>query len=142
MNDLVSVIVPIYGVEEYLEKCVHSIIDQTYKNLEIILVDDGSPDKCPEMCDILGKHDGRIKVIHKKNGGLSDARNTGIDYAHGEYFVFIDSDDWIENTMIAVPIFLILSGYVYCCKEYEVIVKIAPWMVGKSGKNTCLSAKN
>ena len=97
MSDLVSIIVPIYGVEEYLNKCINSIINQTYKNLEIILVDDGSPDKCPEICDAFEKKDDRIKVIHKKNGGLSDARNAGLDIAHGDYFVFVDSDDWIEK---------------------------------------------
>lgn len=100
MNELVSVIVPIYGVENYLHKCVDSIINQTYKKLEIILVDDGSPDKCPEICDALENMDERIKVIHKKNGGLSDARNVGIDLARGEYLVFVDSDDWIEETMV------------------------------------------
>lgn len=100
MSDLVSIIVPIYGVEEYLSKCIDSIINQTYKNLEIILVDDGSPDKCPDICDAFEKKDERIKVIHKKNGGLSDARNAGIDTAHGDYIVFVDSDDWIENTMV------------------------------------------
>lgn len=100
MNELVSVIVPIYGVEEYLEKCINSIINQTYKNLEIILVDDGSPDRCPEICDEYAIKDSRIKVIHKKNGGLSDARNAGLDVAKGDYFVFVDSDDWIESTMI------------------------------------------
>ena len=78
---LISVIVPVYKVEEYLDKCVESIVNQTYKNLEIILVDDGSPDNCPKMCDEWAKKDKRIKVIHKENGGLSDARNTGIDIA-------------------------------------------------------------
>ena len=112
MNDLVSVIVPIYGVEEYLEKCVCSIINQTYKNLEIILVDDGSPDKCPEICDAFKNQDDRIKVIHKKNGGLSDARNAGLDIAHGDYFVFVDSDDWIENTMV--------EHLLSTCKKYNV----------------------
>lgn len=97
MSDLVSIIVPIYGVEEYLNKCINSIINQTYKNLEIILVDDGSPDKCPEICDAFEKKDDRIKVIHKKNGGLSDARNAGLDIAHGDYFVFVDSDDWLKT---------------------------------------------
>ena len=96
MNDqkLISVIVPIYNVERYLEKCVNSILVQTYSNLEIILVDDGSPDNCPQLCDQLAKKDSRIVVVHKKNGGLSSARNAGIDIARGEYIGFVDSDDW------------------------------------------------
>ena len=97
---LISVIVPIYKVEKYLCKCVDSIINQTYKNLEIILVDDGSPDNCPRICDDYAKKDSRIKVIHKKNGGLSDARNAGVKIATGEYISFIDSDDWVETQMI------------------------------------------
>lgn len=96
MNSLISVVVPIYNVEGYLERCVESIINQTYKNLEIILVDDGSPDKCPEMCDEFARLDSRIKVVHKKNGGLSDARNAGMDVASGEYISFIDSDDYVS----------------------------------------------
>ncbi len=92
-----SIIVPIYKVEEYLEKCVKSLVNQTEKDIEIILVDDGSPDKCPMMCDEFAKTDCRIKVIHKKNGGLSDARNAGLDVATGEYIMFVDSDDQIEN---------------------------------------------
>lgn len=99
MEPLISVIVPIYKVEEYLSRCVDSIINQTYKNLEIILVDDGSPDNCPKICDDYAKMDNRIKVIHKENGGLSDARNAGMNVATGEYISFIDSDDWIENSM-------------------------------------------
>lgn len=100
MEHLISVIVPIYNVEKYLRKCVDSIINQTYKNLEIILVDDGSPDNCPKICDEYAKQDIRIKVIHKENGGLSDARNAGMKVARGEYISFIDSDDWIKPEMI------------------------------------------
>ena len=96
MNSLISVIVPIYNVEKYLDKCVDSIINQTYKNLEIILVDDGSPDNCPQMCDDYAKKDSRIRVVHKENGGLSDARNAGMKVATGEYVSFIDSDDYIS----------------------------------------------
>ena len=92
---VVSVIVPVYKVEKYIKKCLNSIINQTYKNLEIILVDDGSPDKCPEICDEYAKKDNRIMVIHKNNGGLSDARNAGLDIASGKYVTFIDSDDYI-----------------------------------------------
>ncbi len=94
--DLISVIVPIYNVEKYLDRCVKSIVDQTYTNLEIILVDDGSPDNCPAMCDAWAARDSRIKVIHKQNGGLSDARNAGLKIATGEFISFIDSDDWID----------------------------------------------
>lgn len=100
MQPLVSVIVPIYNVEEYLNTCVDSIINQTYKNIEIILVDDGSPDNCGKICDEYACKDSRVKVIHKKNGGLSDARNAGIDVANGEYLIFVDSDDWINKYMI------------------------------------------
>ncbi len=97
---LVSIIVPVYKVEKYLDKCVHSIVSQTYKNLEIILVDDGSPDNCPAMCDEWAKKDERIKVIHKPNGGLSSARNAGLETMTGEFVCFIDSDDWIEPTYV------------------------------------------
>lgn len=102
MNPLITVIVPIYNVEKYLNKCVESILNQTYKNLEIILVDDGSPDNCPEMCDNLAKKDSRIKVIHKENGGLSSARNAGLDIMTGEYVIFIDSDDYFELNALEV----------------------------------------
>lgn len=93
----ISVIVPVYQVEPYLDKCVSSIVNQSYRNLEIILVDDGSPDRCPEMCDQWAKKDGRIRVIHKENGGLSDARNAGLAIATGELIGFVDSDDWINK---------------------------------------------
>ena len=94
---LISVIIPIYKVEQYLDECVESIIKQTYKNLEIILVDDGSPDGCPQMCDEWARKDERIRVVHKKNGGLSSARNEGLDVATGEYVSFVDSDDFIAT---------------------------------------------
>lgn len=94
--DLISVIVPVYNVEAYLDKCISSIVNQTYRNLEIILVDDGSPDNCPAMCDAWKEKDSRIVVLHKENGGLSDARNVGMGAAHGEFISFIDGDDWIE----------------------------------------------
>lgn len=97
---LVSVIIPIYKVEKYLRQCVDSIIDQTYHKLEIILVDDGSPDNCGTICDGYVKKDERIQVIHQKNGGLSAARNAGLDIAKGDYIFFVDSDDWIANDTI------------------------------------------
>lgn len=100
MNDLVSIIIPIYNVEQYLNECIDSVIKQTYSNIEIILVDDGSPDKCPQICDEWVRRDSRISVIHKENGGLSDARNVGIDVIHGSYILFVDSDDWIEYDMV------------------------------------------
>lgn len=96
---LISIIVPVYNVEKYLDRCLNSIVNQTYKNLEIILVDDGSPDNCPSMCDEWAEKDARIKVIHKNNGGLSSARNAGIELAVGDYIGFVDSDDWIEKDM-------------------------------------------
>ena len=99
MDKLISVIVPIYKVEDYLEQCIDSIVNQTYKNLEIILVDDGSPDRCPQICDEYAQKDNRIIVIHKENGGLSSARNAGLDIASGDYVEFVDSDDYLVDTM-------------------------------------------
>ena len=99
-QDLVTIVVPIYNVEKYLNRCLNSIVNQTYTNLEIILVDDGSPDNCPAMCDEWAKKDSRIKVIHKKNAGLGMARNTGIEHATGEYICFFDSDDYIALDLV------------------------------------------
>ena len=96
MNKLISVIVPIYKVEKFLNKCVESVLNQSYKNFELILVDDGSPDNCPIMCDEWAKKDERIKVVHKRNGGLSSARNAGLDICSGDYIAFVDSDDYLE----------------------------------------------
>jgi glycosyltransferase involved in cell wall biosynthesis len=101
-NPLVSVIVPIYGVEDYLEACVRSIIGQSYRNLEIILVDDGSRDNSPAICDGFMEADHRIKVIHKENGGLVSARKAGVDACTGQYIQFVDGDDWIEAEMIEI----------------------------------------
>lgn len=95
-QNIVSIIVPVYKVENYLKRCVDSLINQSYKHIEIILVDDGSPDRCGEICDQYSLMDSRVRVIHKKNGGLSDARNYGIDIAKGDYILFVDSDDFIE----------------------------------------------
>ena len=96
----VSVIVPVYKVEKYLKKCIDSILNQTYRDLEVILVDDGSPDQCGTICDRYGREDSRVHVIHKENGGLSDARNTGVERASGEYILFVDSDDYIEPELV------------------------------------------
>lgn len=96
MQGKISIIVPVYKVEKELDRCVQSLLQQTYKNLEIILVDDGSPDRCPILCDQYAMEDERIRVIHKKNGGLSDARNAGLNLATGEYVLYVDSDDYIE----------------------------------------------
>ena len=99
-NPLVSVIIPVYKVESFLNRCLRSVVGQSYKELEIILVDDGSPDKCPQMCEQWKDKDKRIKVIHKENGGLSSARNAGMKIMTGDYVCFVDSDDWIEPIMI------------------------------------------
>ncbi len=108
MEPLISVIVPVYKVEPYLRKCVDSILNQTYRNLEVILVDDGSPDNCGAICDEYAAKDNRIKVIHKKNGGLSDARNAGLAVMNGEYLSFVDSDDLLPDdaveTMLTVAV--------------------------------------
>lgn len=100
-KDLISVIVPVYNVEKYLDRCITSIVNQTYQNLEIILVDDESPDNCPAMCDKWEKKDNRIKVIHMANGGSAKARNIALDIAKGEYIAFVDSDDMINSNMLA-----------------------------------------
>lgn len=110
MQDTISVIVPIYNVEKYLTSCINSILRQTYRNLEILLIDDGSTDGCAAICDEYKEKDTRIKVIHKKNGGLSSARNAGIDAATGEILSFVDSDDFIEPDMLEM-LYRILCTY-------------------------------
>lgn len=117
---MISVIVPVYKVEAYLEKCVDSICRQTYKDLEIILVDDGSPDRCPQICDEYATKDNRIKVIHKDNGGLSSARNAGLDIARGEFISFVDSDDTIHSQMMEVLLSLIERKDIAICGHQEV----------------------
>ena len=117
----ISIIVPIYNVEKYLDRCIQSLLHQTLKDIEIILVDDGSPDRCSQMCDEYAKIDSRIKVIHKKNAGLGYARNSGIEIASGEYIAFVDSDDYVDvktyesyynlQTTINVMPFSVDSGY-------------------------------
>ena len=99
-NSLISIIIPVYNVEKYLKGCLDSVVSQTYKNLEIILVDDGSTDRSGKICDEFARQDNRIRVIHKQNGGLSSARNAGLDVMQGEYLAFVDSDDMIDETYI------------------------------------------
>lgn len=101
-NPEISVIVPVYKVEQYLPRCIQSILRQTYKNIEAILVDDGSPDGCGAICDEYAKEDSRVQVLHKPNGGLSSARNAGIEQARGHYIAFVDSDDWIDADMLEI----------------------------------------
>lgn len=122
MEDKISVVVPIYNVEDYLKQCVDSIIKQDYDNLEIILVDDGSTDQCGEICDAYAKHDSRIRVIHKPNGGLSDARNAGMDITTGEYITFVDSDDALTTDTISY-LYRILkdnNADISCCQRIEI----------------------
>ena len=122
--ELVSIIVPIYNTEEYIDKCVESIINQTYKEIEIILIDDGSTDNSPILCDKWEEKDKRIHVIHLKNGGVSRARNIGLKNANGKYISFIDSDDYVESNFIEVMIEefmkekadIVISKF---CKVYE-----------------------
>lgn len=129
MNKLISVIIPVYNVKNYLERCVNSILSQSYKKLEIILVDDGSTDGSGKLCDEIAKKDLRIVVLHKNNGGLSEARNYGIERAKGEYISFVDSDDWIAPTMIedlynsilkyGVKLAICETTYAYECYNYS-----------------------
>lgn len=111
VKPLVSIIVPIYNVERYVEKCVRSVLSQDYSNFELILVDDGSPDGAGEICDDFEKKDRRIRVIHKKNGGVSSARNAGLNIAKGEYIMFIDGDDWVDTDHV--------SYLLYLCQKYR-----------------------
>ena len=119
---LISIIVPVYNVESYLKKCLESIINQTYKNIEIILIDDGSTDSSGKICDDYANKDKRIKVIHKQNGGVSDARNTALDICRGDYIGFIDSDDYIELDMYETLLKFLLNNNldVAMCSSYTV----------------------
>ena len=123
--DLISVIVPVYKVEKYLDRCVQSIVDQTYRNLEIILVDDGSPDNCGAMCDAWAEKDPRFKVIHKVNGGLSDARNAGMAMATGEYIAFVDSDDWLHKEYVSL--------LYRAAKKYDVSLSACDYLITSGG---------
>ena len=99
---MISIIVPVYNTEEYLEKCVHSIVNQSYTDFELILIDDGSTDRCGEICDLIALQDNRITVVHKENGGVATARNLGLDIAKGEYVTFIDSDDYVHSDFLKI----------------------------------------
>lgn len=130
MEDLVSIIVPVYNVEKYLEKCMKSILNQTYSNLDIIVVDDGSSDNCPRLCEKIKLLDNRIKVFHKANGGVADARNFGLSKAIGQWVCFIDSDDYLKPTYIETMIRLaykyktdiVCCGYQFANEEGTAIV--------------------
>lgn len=117
----ISVIVPIYKVEQYLVQCIESILSQTYHEMEVILVDDGSPDNCPQICDDYAIKDNRVIVIHQENGGLSDARNAGLNIARGEYISFVDSDDWLMPKMYETLVGLIeeSSADIAVCNYYS-----------------------
>ena len=115
MNKLVSIIVPIYNVEKYLDRCINSIVKQTYQEIEIILVDDGSKDLSGKIADQWAQKNSKIRVIHKNNGGLSAARNTGIEEARGDYLLFVDSDDWIHEDMISAMVKKIAEVDIVCC---------------------------
>lgn len=121
-REMVSVIVPVYNVEKYLDRCITSIVNQTYLNLEIILVDDGSPDRSPQICEEWARRDSRIRIIHKTNGGLGMARNTGMDNAHGAYVCFVDSDDYIAEDTVQKAYTLITAerADVVVCGFYSV----------------------
>lgn len=122
MTDKISVIVPVYKVEKYLDRCVSSLVNQSYKNLEIILVDDASPDSCPAICDRWAQRDERIRVIHKKNEGVSKARRCGAQASTGDYIAFVDSDDWVRDNMFEQLHSLINSGeYNIACCGYELV---------------------
>lgn len=109
-NPKISIIIPIYKVEDYIETCINSVLNQSYKNLEVILIDDESPDNCGEICDNYAQNDDRIKVIHQKNKGLSGARNSGLKIATGDYIGFVDSDDWVEVDMYKTLLNLALKN--------------------------------
>lgn len=123
MKDLISVIIPIYNVEKYLNKCIDSIINQTYINIEIILINDGSTDNCGDICEEYKKMDNRIVVIHSKNKGVSSARNIGLEISKGKYILFVDSDDWLERDMIKELYNNLIKtkSQISICNYYEII---------------------
>ena len=117
LQDLISVIVPVYNTEKYLDRCIQSVLAQTYTNWELLLIDDGSTDSSGTICDQYAAEDNRIRVFHKENGGVSSARNLGLDNAKGEWITFVDSDDWVEPSMLKELLAIALDNdadYVYC----------------------------
>ena len=132
-NPLISVIIPIYNVECYLKTCIDSIVNQTYSNLEIVLVDDGSPDRCFEICDEYAKKDNRVKVIHQENGGLAHARNVGIANSNGEYLTFVDSDDYVSDDYVES----LYKGLI----ESDADISVASLIVFKESESSCVTHK-
>lgn len=128
----ISIIIPVYNVEMYLDRCIESVINQTYRNLQIILVDDGSTDTSGRLCDSYADDDNRIRVIHKDNGGLSDARNVGIDVATGNYIMFVDSDDWIREDCVEI----LAKALQYSKKKISVCeyLKTNKWKISEVSK--------
>ncbi len=129
MEPIISVIVPVYNVEPYLEECVRSLQNQTLREIEIILVDDGSPDNCPQMCDRYAGEDGRIRAIHQENGGVSAARNAGLGIARGKYVAFVDPDDWVDPDYLSILLGHMAPGGMAVCDyvwEWDLAVKSAP----------------
>jgi len=124
---LISIIVPVYNMENYLERCMLSILQQTYDKIEVLLIDDGSTDMSPEICDGYAKKDSRVKTFHVKNGGLSSARNVGINYAKGDYFLFVDSDDDIDKRMV--------ESLYHAIKEHEADISICGYQNFYADKN-------
>lgn len=147
MDELISIIIPVYRVEAYLERCIRSVIAQSYQNLEIILVDDGSPDRCGEICDCFAQDDSRVKVYHKDNGGLSDARNYGITKSHGVFISFIDSDDYVASNYVEYlyDIMMKYDADISCCCMKKTIHNTSAYGLNQSlpkerlltGKEAC-----
>ena len=131
---MISVIVPIYKVEKYLRRCVDSILNQSYTDFELLLIDDGSPDNCPQICDEYARRDDRVRVFHKPNGGLSDARNYGIDRMKGDYVSFIDSDDYVGPDYLKILMDLI--------KEYAVPVAAVTHLCVFNGETSFVSSND
>lgn len=127
----ISIIVPIYKTEKYLKRCVDSLLCQTYERIEIVLVDDGSPDGCPEMCDAYAKKDGRVKAVHKENGGLVSAWKAGVEASEGEYLCFVDSDDWVEAEMLEDMVSCLSEG-----KEDAREVICCNFLINRPGRET------
>lgn len=140
-NTKVSIIVPVYNVEKYLKRCVDSLLNQTHENIEVILVDDESPDNCGIICDEYAKKDSRIKVIHKKNGGLSSARNAGLEIATGDYILYVDSDDWISIDTLELLKKYMLEDYDVISFKCEYMKEEKIVNIGKANEKKCDSVE-